>query len=107
MGLVYLDWASTAPPDPEILDRTREVSGRYFGNPSSIHRAGREAEKILAHSRQLLSTALSCREDEIIFTSGGTEANNMVLFSLLGRGSGKKVILSGIEHASLYQPAIQ
>ncbi len=106
MSSIYLDWAATVPPDIEVLEQVKEMSAAHFGNPSSIHRAGREAEKILNESRRILSSALGCLAEEILFTSGGTESNNMVLFSLIRRGSGKKVILSGIEHASVYQPAM-
>ena len=105
MSSIYLDWAATVPPDTEVLEQVKAISAEHFGNPSSIHGAGRDAEKLLDKSRQILSSALGCRSEEIIFTSGGTESNNMVLFSLLRKGSGKKVILSGIEHASVYQPA--
>ncbi len=102
---LYLDWAATAYPDPEITEKVREVSEACFGNPSSIHRAGREAEKLLAESRKRLAAVLRCREEEVVFTSGGTEANNMALFSLLRGRKAKKIIISGIEHASIYQPA--
>jgi cysteine desulfurase len=105
MDTLYFDWAAGAPIDQEVLEGIRDVYFRLYGNPSSIHRAGREAEELLCSSRARLSKLFDCKDDEIIFTSGGTESNNLVLFSLLLLKPGKKLILSGIEHASVYEPA--
>jgi cysteine desulfurase len=105
MGLVYLDWAASAPPDAAILEQVRDRSIRCYGNPSSPHRLGREAEALLAEARRRLAAVLGCAGEEVLFTSGATESNNMVLFSLLRRGRDKSIIVSGIEHASLYEPA--
>jgi len=105
MSFIYLDWAATAPPDPEILETVKKVAMDCYGNPSSIHKIGRNAEKRLIQAREGLAAVLGCRSEEIIFTSGGTEANNMVLFSLLKKSPGKKIIISGIEHPSLFEPA--
>jgi cysteine desulfurase len=124
MSFVYLDWAATAPPDPEILDSVNAVATAYFGNPSAPHAAGRKAEKFLEENRARLAELLRCDPQEIIFTSGGTESNNMVILSLLhsssagATGAGgdtperprsngpRKVVLSGIEHASVHRPAL-
>ncbi len=105
MSFIYLDWASTAQPDPGILEAVKKIAMDCYGNPSSIHKAGRNAEKRLIQAREGLAAVLGCRSEEIIFTSGGTEANNMVLFSLLKKSRGKKIIISGIEHSSLFEPA--
>jgi len=107
MSLVYLDWAATALPDTDILEQVKEHSLKTVGNPSSPHRLGREAEALLSSARQRLAAVVGCDDRELLFTSGATESNNMVLFSLLrrGQGRGRKVIVSGIEHASLYEPA--
>jgi cysteine desulfurase len=101
---LYLDWAATAPPDHEIVNKVKEISLKFFANPSSIHRAGREAEDLLNDARKRFAVVLRCESDEIIFTAGGTEANNMVAYSMLQRRAGKKIISSGIEHASMYEP---
>jgi cysteine desulfurase len=107
MSLVYLDWAASAHPQAGVLEQVKERSVRCYGNPSSPHRLGREAEALLAEARCRLADVLGCNPEEILFTSGATESNNMVLFSLLrrGQGRGQKIIISGIEHASLYEPA--
>jgi cysteine desulfurase len=106
MSLIYLDWAATAPPDPEIQEQTLRVSRTLFANPSAVHGAGREAEKLLADSRQRMAKVLGCQAKEVVFTSGGTESNNMVLFSLLHKKRDRRIVISGIEHPSLYQPAL-
>jgi len=122
MSFVYLDWAATAPPDPEIIDSVNAAATEYFGNPSSIHAAGRQAEEFLRDDRRRLADLLRCDPQEVVFTSGGTESNNMVLLSMLqpsvtggtgGRQPGRaptarprKVVLSGVEHASVYNPAL-
>jgi cysteine desulfurase len=121
MSFVYLDWAATAPPDPEILDSVTAAAMDYFANPSAIHRAGRRAESLLEHDRRRLAEILGCRSEEVVFTSGGTESNNLVLSSVLqpsvvgssggkaqaatGRGR-RKIVVSGLEHASVYNPAV-
>jgi len=105
MSFIYLDWAATAPPDQGILEAVQEVAVDCYGNPSSIHKAGRNAEKRLIQAREVMAAVLGCGSGEIIFTSGGTEANNMALFSLLKKSRGKKIIISGIEHPSLFEPA--
>ncbi len=105
---IYLDWAATAPPDAEILEEVSEIALRFYGNPSSLHRAGREAEKLLGEARARLAAVLGVQDREVVFTSGGTEANNLVLFSLLrggpSRGKGRRVVAGAIEHASVHEP---
>ena len=83
--MIYLDWAATAIPDSEILDRVRDIEKEYYGNPSSIHAAGRKAKKILIQAREKLAGILQVDPMELIFTSGGTESNNMFINSFLVR----------------------
>lgn len=111
--MIFLDWAATRQPDVEVLEKATHVAITYYGNPSSAHAAGRDAKKILNESRTTLADTLSCRNDEIIFTSSGTESNNMVMFSLLKKqrchprsDKRPKVIISGIEHPSIYESAV-
>ncbi|MBN2738808.1 MAG: cysteine desulfurase [Spirochaetales bacterium] len=109
--MIYLDWAASAPLNKKIMDQCHETSLRVFGNPSSIHFQGREADKIIQQSRQALASALHCLDSEIVFTSGGTEANNLALFSLLKNGrnlkslENREVIVSGVEHPAVFKPA--
>ena len=109
--MIYLDWAATAPPDQEALRQAQETSIALFGNPSSLHRVGAAARDKLEDCRQELANHTGCLPESIVFTSGGTEANNLVLGSSLkwlkNRSPGKErpsVVVSGIEHASVFQP---
>jgi cysteine desulfurase len=113
MPEVYLDWAATAPADPFAVQILQETALRYYGNPSSPHEPGSQAEKILEQARSILAQNLECLPQELYFTSGATEANNMMVFSLLKQALTLKkdfpsysVVLSGIEHASLWQPVL-
>ncbi len=105
MQPAYLDWAATALPEEDILEGAARVAAEYYGNPSSPHAAGRQAAGLLADSRRRLAECLGCAPEELAFTSGGTETNNLVLFSLLLHRGAQRVVLSGLEHDSLYQAA--
>jgi cysteine desulfurase len=108
--MIYLDWAATAPPDSATLKLVAETAKRFYGNPSSIHSMGREANRQLESARKDLSLSVGCSPEEIFFTSGGTESNNLVITSALSfqksRTSGTaEIVISGIEHDSVYSPA--
>ena len=104
MARTYLDWAASAPPEADIVDSAAQVAKEYFGNPSSRHAEGRSAEDVLESSRGKLAAALSVEADRVIFTSGGTESNNIVITSLLSQSSPGEVLVSGIEHSSVFEP---
>lgn len=110
--MIYLDWAATARPEADILDAVREASSARFANPSAAHAPGRLAEAEIASCRASLAARLDSTAREIVFTSGGTESNNLVLLSLLVRPQGRTdgarrrtVVLSGLEHPSVSEPA--
>ena len=71
---VYLDYAATTPLDPEVREAMRAVE-EVFGNPSSIHRFGQEARKVLEEARERVAEALGARPREVVFTAGGSEAD--------------------------------
>jgi cysteine desulfurase len=109
--MIYLDWAATAQPDLQALQAGLDITRSYFGNPSSLHKLGREAERVLNECRLSLSSYLDCWPEELYFTSGGTEANNLIINSILNNLGEKytgqpKVITSGLEHDSIYKPAL-
>ena len=81
--MTYLDWAATAPPDREALQSSLDVAVRHFGNPSSLHPAGEDAASVLHGCRLALAGNLGCLPEELIFTSGGSESNNLVMASVL------------------------
>lgn len=106
--MVYLDWAASAPVYHEVAEILKDISLKNYANPSSPHVAGERAKELLENSRKIISSILGCGSGEIIFTSGATEANNMLLYSLLAQQSrGSNIVISGIEHPSVYEPAVQ
>ena len=109
---IYLDHNSTAPMLPEVADALREAALRYVANPSSQHRAGQAARKALEATRTRLAELLGARTtglaaDRLIFTSGGTEANNLALAGLLAGQPPGHVITSAIEHPAVLEPLAQ
>ena len=105
MTPAYLDWAATSRPDPDILEGAVRIASEYYANPSAPHAEGRRAAELLVDCRRRLAGSLGCAPQELVFTSGGTEANNLVLFSLLLRRRDRRVVLSGLEHDSLFLAA--
>ncbi len=95
---VYLDNAATTPMAEQVIDRMTEVMKTEYGNPSSIHAYGRNAKAIIENARRKVAKIVRCLPKEIVFTSGGTEADNMaILCSILDLGV-KHIITSRIEH---------
>ncbi|MTH14381.1 cysteine desulfurase family protein [Flavobacterium sp. LC2016-01] len=103
MKKVYLDNASTSAMRPEVIQEMTKVMTEDFGNPSSTHSFGRNGKTILELSRKSIAKHLNCSAQEIIFTSGGTEADNWILRSAVEDLGVKRIITSRIEHhAVLY-----
>lgn len=101
--MVYLDNSATTLPDESVLASFLEVNRRFFANPASLHLAGKEAELLLERSREQIKSILGVPEGEIIFTSGGTEANNLAVIGLANayRERGSHIITTSIEHPSV------
>jgi cysteine desulfurase len=93
---IYLDNNATTPVLPDVLEAMRPYFGERFGNASSIHRHGQETRAAVEDARASVATLLGCRESEIVFTSGGTEGDNLAIAGLVG--SGDHVITSSVEH---------
>jgi cysteine desulfurase len=101
MRRVYLDNNATTPVLPEVLEAMRPYFGEHFGNASSIHHHGQETRAAVERARESVAKLLGCRPAEIVFTSGGTEADNLAIFGLVNPGPthpGDHVISSTIEH---------
>ncbi len=104
---IYLDHAATTPVDPRAAQAALRVMTEEFGNPSSIHALGKQAAAALKEHRRQISEALGCAsEDELYFTSGGTEGDNwaIAIAAHLGRHTGKHIITSVMEHAAVLEP---
>jgi cysteine desulfurase len=100
MKNVYLDHAATSPVHPEVIEEMIPYLTEHFGNPSSIHQFGRRARKVLDDARTAIASSINAARNEIIFTSGGTESDNL---AILGTASalmdkGKHVITTKVEH---------
>ncbi len=101
---IYLDHAATTPVRPEVLEAMQPFFGPRFGNPSSLHRWGREARAALDEARERLATTLGAHPDELCFTSCGTEADNMALIGVWRsrRTSGRNAaVATPIEHKAV------
>jgi cysteine desulfurase len=101
--LVYLDYASTTPIDEAVLGvMTRQLKTNY-GNPSSLHTIGQNSKKAISQARQTIAKFFNCGADELIFTSGGTEADNLAILGIAraNQNKGKHIIVSDIEHKAI------
>jgi cysteine desulfurase len=105
MKKIYLDHNATTYVHPEVFEAMRPFFTDYFGNPSSIHEFGRIGKAALEDSRQKIANLLKCRPDEIVFTSGGTESDNLAIkgVAYLKQNSGKHIITSAIEHHAVLE----
>jgi cysteine desulfurase len=96
MRRVYLDNSATTPVLSEVLDAMRPYFGEQFGNASSIHHHGQEARGAVERSRESVAALLGCRASEVVFTSGGTEADNLAIFGIVDEGD--HVVTTQVEH---------
>lgn len=105
--MIYLDWAATALPDKRLYDIERKAAMDFPGNPSAKYRLGREAAEIINKARQRIADVLGVEREQILFTSGGSESNNMVIASLIGKKSEQSIVVSELEHPSFLEPVKQ
>jgi len=102
---IYLDYNATTPLDPAVRDVMLPFLGEVWGNPSSVHHVGRKARALLDDARDRAAKFLGAKPSEIIFTSGGTESNNLAIFGTarLLKAKGKHLITSAVEHDAVLQ----
>ncbi|MHA2404803.1 MAG: aminotransferase class V-fold PLP-dependent enzyme, partial [Candidatus Kariarchaeaceae archaeon] len=100
--MIYLDNNSTTQPDHNMLNAAQEVIYRSYGNPSSQHEIGMDARDILEDARVKVAKVINARPSEIIFTSGGTEANNLALNKTWYGATEDSVITFKTEHSSVW-----
>jgi cysteine desulfurase len=104
--MIYLDSAATAPVRREVLEAMWPALTQDFGNPSSHHTVGEAAARALEYARGKAAEVLGCRAGEVIFTSGGTESNNLALKGIaLARPRGRHLVISAVEHPSVQEAA--
>lgn len=104
---IYLDYQSAKPVDPQVMEAMKPYFTEIFGNPSSLHKDGDDAENALTRSRKAVADLINAQEDEVIFTSGATESNNLAVigYALRNKSKGKHIIISEIEHISIHNIA--
>ena len=102
--MIYLDYSATTPVNPEVLDSLVKVSRDYIGNPNSMHNLGVKSRALLKSATRQIADCLNVKMEEIIYTSGATEANNTALLgvALRYKNRGNHIILSKLEHPSEY-----
>lgn len=102
--MVYLDYSATSPVDSEVMDSFIKASS-YFGNPNSLHKLGVQAKKIIDASTHQIAELLNVLDDEIVYTSGASEANNTIIKAMeMYKNRGGKIITTELEHSSIYAP---
>ncbi|HHY76100.1 MAG TPA: cysteine desulfurase [Firmicutes bacterium] len=99
--VVYLDNSSTTRPDPRVVAAVTEVLEEDFGNPSSLHRLGAKAERLMENARGSVARLINADASEIYFTSGGTEANNWAIWGTVAPGSKRHIVSTKVEHPSV------
>ena len=106
MRRIYLDYAATTPTDPEVVKAMSPYFTDKFGNPSSIHSFGQECKAVIEKDRETIGSLLGAKQEEIIFTSGGTESNNFAIKGIAYANSprGNHIITSSIEHHAVIEP---
>jgi cysteine desulfurase len=107
--MLYLDYCATTPILDEVIEVITQVMKNHYGNPSSLHRLGMEAEQVMKQARKDIAVSLQCKPKEIIFTSGGTESNNLAIKGgvYAGANRGNHIITSQVEHPSVYECFVQ
>ncbi len=109
--LIYLDYAATTPVDPRVMQVMLPYFSETFGNPSSIHRYGQQAEAALENARQTIAETMHCLPEEIIFTSCGTESDNLALrgsaFYARKERAANHILISPVEHHAVSRTAEQ
>lgn len=105
--MIYLDYAANTPIDKEVLDYYYEISQKYYGNPNSNHKMGLMAKEVIDTATENIAKKFGVSKEEIIYTSGATESNNMVIKGVCERykNNGKHIIVSSLEHNSIIASA--
>ncbi|MFD0588091.1 cysteine desulfurase family protein [Paenibacillus sp. GCM10027627] len=103
--MLYFDHCASTPPYEEVIQTMSEVMRKHYANPSSLHAQGTDAAKLIVRSREVIASMLGTSQGKWLFTSGGTESNNLAIKGVAGqyRSRGNHIIASGIEHASVVE----
>ena len=99
--MIYFDNSATTPPAKEVIDAVVSYMEQSFGNPSSRHALGLEAEKIVTEARKKVASALSSSPDEVYFTSGGTQSDNIAILGAANIKKGRRIVTTSVEHPAV------
>jgi len=104
--MIYLDYSATTPVSIEVLDTFNKVSLEFIGNPNSLHNLGVKSKKIIDDATKQIASILKVKENEIIYTSGSSESNNLAIKGIADKYNrvGKHIITTELEHSSIYGP---
>src|SRR3990172_1057100 len=106
MKRIYMDHAATTPADPRVMEAMLPYFSERYGNASSLYTEGQEAKEALESAREHVAGLINCRPDEVVFTSGGTESDNLALkgIAYAQKVKGKHIITTAIEHHAILHP---
>lgn len=104
--MIYLDYSATTPTNEEVLNTFVKTSRDFIGNPNSLHSLGVQAKKLMNKATEKLANLLHIKAEELIYTSGATEANNLAIKGIIGKypNRGKQIITTPLEHSSVLEP---
>ena len=104
--MIYLDYSATTPTNEEVLNTFVKTSRDFIGNPNSLHSLGVQAKKLMNKATEQLANLLHIKAEELIYTSGATEANNLAIKGIIGKypNRGKQIITTPLEHSSVLEP---
>ena len=99
--MVYLDYSATTPVNEEVLESFNKVCREYPGNANSLHKLGVSSKKLMDAATNNIAKILKVKDDEVIFTSGASESNNLAIMGVVNNTSGKTIITTKLEHSSI------
>ncbi len=104
--MVYADYATSTPPAPEVVDEVVRCLREVYASPGSMHRPGREARRVVEGARERVAELIGASPGEVVFTSSGTEANNLAIkgYALANRRRGRHIVTTAVEHYSVLHP---
>ncbi|MFF2016711.1 cysteine desulfurase family protein [Paenibacillus sp. NPDC058177] len=107
--MLYWDYAAAAPPYEEVVQTMEQIMKLHYANPSSLHKAGMEAGRLVRRAREVCAAAIGVKPEEILFTSGATESNNLAIkgAALQYESRGRHLVTTELEHPSVYESCLQ
>jgi cysteine desulfurase len=104
---IYLDYSATTPTHPQVIERVATILRHHWGNPSSLHTWGQDTATVIEMAREQVAGLINANPDQIIFTSGGTEADNLAIIGVAQQYNRPRHIISSVEHSAIAEPCKQ